>query len=183
MKHDFRQALAAMPARQLNLVAAGTIAIVAALLWTFAIRAPLAAMRQQQVQLAALNAARAAAPLPVPLSPAAASAGAAVAPPAAPAAAPAPLALIAAVSASARDAGLVVGGAVPGPQRSVAGLRQQTLDIDASGGYGAILDWVADIEARQPAVGFTRLTLRAAPEEPHRLVQLQLAAYGDEAKR
>jgi type II secretory pathway component PulM len=181
MKHDFRQALAAMPARQLNLVALGAVAIVAALLWTFAIRAPLAAMRQQQVQLAALNATRAAAPLP--LSPGAAPAGAAVAPPAAPPAAPAPLALIAAVSASARDAGLAVGSARPGAQRNVAGLHQQTLDIDASGGYGAILDWVADIEARHPAVGFTRLSLRAAPDEPRRLVQLQLAAYGDEAKR
>jgi type II secretory pathway component PulM len=178
MKQDFRQTLAAMPARQLNLVAIGAVAVVAALLWTLAIRAPLAAMRQRQVQLAALTAARAAsAPLPAPLP--AAPAGAVSAPPAA----PAPLALIAAVSASARDAGLAVGGAVPGAQHDVAGLHQQTLDIEASGGYGAILDWLADIEARQPAVGFTRLSLRAAPDEPRRLVQLQLAAYGDEAKR
>jgi hypothetical protein len=182
MKQDFRQTLAAMPARQLNLAAIGAVAVVAALLWTLAIRAPLAAMRQRQVQLAALTAARAAAPLPAAPLPAplpAAPAGAVTAPPAA----PAPLALIAAVSASARDAGLAVGGAVPGAQHDVAGLHQQTLDIEASGGYGAILDWLADIEARQPAVGFTRLSLRAAPDEPRRLVQLQLAAYGDEAKR
>jgi type II secretory pathway component PulM len=179
MKQDFRQTLAAMPARQLNLAAIGAVAVVAALLWTLAIRAPLAAMRQRQVQLAALTAARAAsAPLPAAPLPAA-PAGAVTAPPAA----PAPLALIAAVSASARDAGLAVGGAVPGAQHDVAGLHQQTLDIEASGGYGAILDWLADIEARQPAVGFTRLSLRAAPDEPRRLVQLQLAAYGDEAKR
>jgi hypothetical protein len=77
----------------------------------------------------------------------------------------------------------VVAGAVPGPERSVAGLRQQTLDIQASGGYGAILGWLDDIEARQPAVGFTQLSLRPAPEEPRRLLQLQLGAYGTEAKR
>jgi type II secretory pathway component PulM len=176
MKQTFRQSLAAMPARQLNLVAIGAVAIAAALAWTLAIRAPLAAMRQQQAQLASLTAANAgAAALRGPGAPAAAVP--------APPVPPAPLELIAAVSGSAHDAGLAVGGAVPGAQRSVAGLRQQTLDIEASGSYGAILGWLADIEARQPAVGVTHLTLRAAQEEPRRVVQLQLGAYAAEAKR
>jgi len=170
MTPALRQALAAMPARQLNLIAAGFVAIAAMLMWTLAIRAPLALMRTQQAQLASLAAAQAV--------PAAARPGdTPAALPALPAA-PAPLALIAAVSASARAAGLSVGGAVPGPERMVAGLRQQTLDIEAGGSYGAILGWLDDIEARQPAVGITRIALRAAEEEPHRLVQLQLGAYG-----
>jgi len=174
MTPSLRQALAAMPARQLNLAAIGLVAIVATLMWTLAIRAPLAALRQQQVRLASLRAAQAGAPQP-PAAPAAAL-------PPVPAA-PAPLALIAAVGASARAAGLTVGGAMPGAERSVAGLRLQTLDIEASGGYGAILDWLDGIEARQPAVGIVRLNLRAAPEEPRRVVQLQLGAYDTEVKR
>jgi type II secretory pathway component PulM len=179
MTPSLRQALAALPARQLNLVAIGAVAIVAALMWTLAIRAPLAALRQQQVRLVALRAAQANAPAPLPAgSPAAGSAALPPLP-----AAPAPLALIAAAGASARAAGLTVGGAVPGAERSIAGLRQQTLDIEASGSYGAILDWLDGIEARQPAVGIVRLNLRAAPEEARRLVQLQLGAYGTEAKR
>lgn len=175
MTPSLRQALAAMPARQLNLVAIGTVAIVAALMWTLAIRAPLAALRQQQAVLASLRAAQANLPPPLPAAPAAAL-------PPLPAA-PAPLALIAAVGASARTAGLTVGGAVPGAQRSVAGLRQQTLDIEASGSYGAILDWLDGIEARQPAVGIVRLTLRPAQEEARRVVQLQLGAYAAEVKQ
>jgi len=175
MTPSLRQALAAMPARQLNLVAIGAVAIVAALMWTLAIRAPLAALRQQQVRLVSLRAAQANAPAPLP-------AATQTSLPPLPAA-PAPLALIAAAGASARAAGLTVGGAVPGAQRSIAGLRQQTLDIEASGSYGAILEWLDGIEARQPAVGIVRLNLRAVPEEARRLVQLQLGAYEAEAKR
>jgi type II secretory pathway component PulM len=176
MKPGFQQALAALPARQLNLLAIGIVVIAAALAWTLAIRAPLAAMRLQQAQLASLRGSAAGTGVTPVAAAAPADLGAVPA-------APAPLDLIAAVSASARDAGLVVAGAVPGPERSVAGLRQQTLDIQASGGYGAILGWLDDIEARQPAVGFTQLSLRPAPEEPRRLLQLQLGAYGTEAKR
>ena len=178
MTPSLRPALAAMPARQLNLVAIGTVAIAAAQMWTLAIRAPLAALRQQQVRLAALQPAQAHAPAPLP-------AGAAAALPPLPPlpSAPAPLALIAAAGAAARTAGLTVGGAVPGPERSIAGLREQTLDIEASGSYGAILEWLDGIETHQPAVGIVRLNLRAAQEEPRRVVQLQLGAYEAEAAR
>jgi type II secretory pathway component PulM len=185
MKPTFTHTLAAMPARQLNMLAIGVVAIAAALAWTLALRAPLTALRLQQVRLAGLSATAAAAA-------AATGTGTGAAPPAAlasaaalqpPPAAPAPLDLIAAVSASARAAGLAVGSAVPGPERSVAGLRQQTLDIQASGDYGAILAWLDDIEARQGAVGITHLELRPAPDEPRRQVQLQLATYGAEGKQ
>jgi type II secretory pathway component PulM len=176
MKPTLQQSLAAMPARQLNLIAVGIVAIAVALVWTLAIRAPLAALRLQQAQLASLAASRAAA---MPATPTAAAA----LPPAQEAPEPpAPLALIAALGASARTAGLSVGGAVPGAERSVAGLHQQTLDIEASGNYGAILAWLDEIEATQPAVGVTRLVLHAAPDEPGRLVQLQLGAYATESK-
>lgn len=175
MTPSLQKALAAMPARQLKLVAVGIVAIAAALAWTSAIRAPLAALRQQKARLAVLEAervragalraavagVRAAAPLP---------------------AAPAPLELVAAVSGSAHDAGLAVAVATPGAERSVAGLRQRSLQVEASGSYAAILDWLAAIEAGQPAVAVTRLALRAQ-EDGRRQVQLQLGAYSEEGKR
>ena len=164
----FQRSLAAMPARQLNLLAIGAVAIIAALALS-AVRAPLANLRAQQARLAALNAA------PPQFTPSTPTAPVATAPK--PVAMPTPLALIGAVSASARAAGVSVASAVPGAETTVAGLRRQTLDVEASGSYGAILDWIAAIEAEQPAVGVVRLELRPAPDEPRRQVHLQLAAY------
>jgi hypothetical protein len=175
VKPNVEQVLAAMPARQLNLLACGAVLIAAALAWTLAIRAPLAALRLQRAQLASLQAA----------SPAPAT-GPAQAPPTAVAPlppAPAPLDLIAAVGNGARETGLIVASAVPGAEGIVAGMRQHTLQVDASGGYGAIVHWLAATEAEQPAVGILRVELRAAPEGSARHAQVQFAAYGTEAKR
>ena len=85
-----------------------------------------------------------------------------------------------AVSGSAHDAGLAVSAATPGTERSVAGLRQRSLDLEASGNYAAILDWLAAIESRQPAVAVTRLELRPAQDGERRTVLLQLGAYSAE---
>lgn len=175
MTPSLQKALAAMPARQLNLIAIGIVAIAAALAWTLAIRAPLAGLRQQKARLAVLEADRLRA---------GALRGSAAGPDAAPPlpAAPAPLELVAAVSASAHDAGLAVAAATPGAERDVAGLRQRSLQLEASGSYAAILDWLAAIESRQPAVAVTRLTLRAQ-DDGRRQVQLQLGAYAAEGKQ
>lgn len=171
---NLQKALAAMPARQLKLIVFGVVAIAVALAWTLAIRAPLAALRQQKARLAVLEAehARAGAMR--------AAATTMDAPPLP--AAPAPLELVAAVSGSAHEAGLAVAAATPGSERVVAGLRQRSLDVEASGSYGAILDWLAAIEARQPAVAVTKLELRAAQDEGRRQVALQLGAYSAEGK-
>jgi type II secretory pathway component PulM len=169
MTPALQRSLAALPARQLNLLAIGIVAIAAALAWTLAIRAPLATLRLQQARVAALDASRPLAPAPALSAPGA--------PAQAPLAAPTPLDLIAAVSASARDAGLAVGAAAPGPERTIAGLRQQTLDIEASGSYGALVDWMAGIEKNQPTVGITRLSLRPAQEAGRRQAQLQLGIH------
>jgi hypothetical protein len=150
--------LVALPARQLNLLAIGTVAVAAALALS-AVRAPLAKLRAQQARLAAL----AAAPIPAGQAPLQPAVPKAAPPKAAPP--PTPLALIAAVSAGAQAAGVTVASAVPGPERSVAGMREQTLEVEASGGYAAILDWIGAIEARQPAVGVIRMDLRPAQAE------------------
>jgi type II secretory pathway component PulM len=175
MTPSLQKALAALPARQLNLIAVGIVAIAAALAWTLAIRAPLAGLRQQKARLAVLEADRVRV-----AGLRAAAAGFDAAPPLP--AAPAPLELVAAVSGSAHDAGLAVAVATPGAERSVAGLRQRSLQLEASGSYAAILDWLAAIEARQPAVAVTKLALRGQ-EDGRRQVQLQLGAYSEEGKR
>ena len=175
MKPEIRDALAALPARQLNLIAIGVVLIALALAWSVGLRAPLAAYRQQGKALAALEArAGTAAPVAAPAS------AAAPAPLALPLEAPAPLALIAAVSRSAAGAGVTVSSAAQGAQQQVAGLRLHTLDISASGSYGAILAWLADIEASQPAVGIVQLALTPDEAGDRRRIALQLAIYDTE---
>jgi len=182
MKPGIRAALAALPARQLNLMAIGAVLIALALAWSVGLRAPLAAHAKQRKALAALEARAATARTnaPAPAAAAAAPASAASAASAKPPVAPAPLALIAAVSRSAADAGVTVSAAAQGPRQQVAGLRLHTLDISADGSYGAILAWLADIEASQPTVGIVQLTLAPDDAGDRRRISLQLAIYDTE---
>ncbi len=163
-----RTALAALPARQLHLIAAGVVAIAALLAWSLALRAPLAAYRQQGLGLAALRAS-AAATAAVPAM--------AVPVVAAPPAAPTPLALTAAISRSATVAGVDVLAAAEGASATVAGLRQQTLHITAAGSYAAVLAWLDDIERSQGAVAIVQLELQPEETGPRRKATLQLAIY------
>lgn len=175
MRPGIGEALAALPARQLNLVAIGTVGIALALAWSIGLRAPLAAHAQQRKVLATLEARAATAsvhalPAPAPASEAPTAS-------AAPLVAPAPLALIAAVSRSATRAGVTVSSAAQGGQQQVAGLRLHTLDIAAGGSYAAILAWLADIEASQPTVGIVQLSLSPGDAGDQRRISLQLAIY------
>jgi type II secretory pathway component PulM len=171
MNPRLQHMLAALPARQLNLILVGVVLIVAMLAWSVALRAPLAAWRQQGAVLAALEAS------------APAAQAATTAPPVAPAApvqavaVPQPLDLIAAVSRSARKTGVAISSAAQGQQPNVAGLRLQMLDIAASGSYGAVLAWLADIEATQPAVGINGFELQPGATGSERQIRLQLAIY------
>ena len=172
MSPKLRDLLVALPARQLNLIVGGAVVIVLLLAWTLALRAPLAAYRQHKTTLATMEASGAAAPTapsPSPSAPAPA-----ITPAAAP---PEPVALIAAVSRSATQSGVAVLSAAQGAQRTVAGVRLLTVEIVASGGYIAVLDWLATIERQQPTVGIQRLTVEAAPDTDDRAITLQLVIY------
>lgn len=179
MKPGIRDTLAALPARQLILMAIGVVLIALALAWSVGLRAPLAAHAQQRKALAALEARAAAAGVDAPPAAAAAATPASAAS-SAPPVAPAPLALIAAVSRSAAHAGVTVSSAAQGARQQFAGLRLHTLDISASGSYAAIVAWLADIETSQPTVGIIQFTL--APDETgdKRRILLQLAIYDTE---
>lgn len=171
MNDRLRNVLAAMPARQLNLVCIGVVAIAAMLAWSAGVRGPLAAWRQQRAALTALQA-----------SAAAMAATRVVAAPAGPvgqpAVPPAPLALIGAVSEGAQLAGVAVSSAAQGAERAVAGLRQQTVDVAAAGPYSAIHAWLDDLERTQPTVGIVQLDLQPGDAGAQRKVTLQLAIYG-----
>jgi len=170
MSPKLRDLLVALPARQLNLIVGGAVVIVLLLAWTLGLRAPLAAYRQHKTALAAMEASGAAAPVATsPSAPAPA-----ITPAATP---PEPVALIAAVSRSATQSGVAVLSAAQGAQRTVAGVRLLTVEIVASGGYGAVLEWLATIERQQPTVGMQRLTVEAAPDTDDRAITLQLVIY------
>ena len=169
MSPKLRDLLAALPARQLNLVVGGAIVIALLLAWTLALRAPLAAYRQHKATLAALEAAGTATPGAAPPS-----ASAAITPAPTP---PEPLALIAAVSHSAAAADVAVLSAAQGAQRTVGGVRLLTVEIVASARYTALLDWIAAIERQQPTVGIHRLTVEVADDTDDRAITLQLVIH------
>ena len=180
MTPGLREALAALPARQLNLMAIGAVGVALALAWSVGLRAPLAAHAKQRKALATLEARATASTPPVAAPAPTAASGDPVATPVAAPPPPAPLALIAAVSRSAAHAGVTVSSAAQGAGQQVAGLRLHTVDISASGSYAAILAWLADIEASQPTVGIVRLALSADDADDRRRIALQLAIYDTE---
>jgi len=172
MSPKLRDQLAALPERQLNLIAGGIVAILLVLAWSVALRGPLAAHRNASAALAVLEAASA------NNAPAASTAVLPGAPAAAPPpVAPEPLVLIGAVSRSASLAGVNVLSAAQGGQHALAGVRLRTIDIVASGSYAAIVGWLAAIEEEQPAVGIAGLALEAGEQDDTRTITLQLVIY------
>lgn len=166
-----RAMLAALPARQLNLILVGLVLIAAMLAWSLGLRGALAEYRQLKLTLATLEAAG-----PGPNQPPAAPLPAAPAADA-PATAPAPLALIAAVSHSAAQAGVTVSSAAQGPRLTVGPVAMHTIEIEANGSYEAIMAWLDGIETRQPAVGVIQLELQPDAAGTRRHLRLQLAIY------
>lgn len=174
MNARLHSALAALPARQLNLLCIGVVAIAAMLAWSAGVRAPLAAWRQSRAALTVLqDTAAAMAGVQPGTVPVAGSAQ-----PAPPPAVPTPLALIGAVSEGARLAGVTVSSAAQGPERPMAGLHQQAIDITTTGTYPALQTWLADIERTQPTVGIVQLDLQPGTAGAQRKAVLQLAIYG-----
>ncbi|HEX8604544.1 MAG TPA: hypothetical protein VF774_17995, partial [Pseudoduganella sp.] len=101
----------------MNLLCIGIVAIAAMLAWTVGLRGPLATYRQQRTALTTLEAAAASmANTQAGIATASAAAAAPGNQAAVTVAAPAPLALMAAVSRSARLAGVEVSSAAQGPE-------------------------------------------------------------------
>lgn len=176
MNEALHAALARMPVRQLRLLAAGVVAIVAMATWALAVRAPWMALRTVQARLVATPAAPpASAPTPQVAAPALTQLERAAA---ARAAGPdSVLGLIGAIDASARRHGVAVTAAQPLPVRTVAGLRELPLDVQASGTYAALQAWLAAIERELPAAALGQIDLRPGVAVNQREARVHVALY------
>lgn len=184
--------LARMPARQLHLLLGGGLAIVAALLWTFAVRAPLAQLRVQQAERARL-AQVASDPALLARQLAAASASVAALEAALAGSqgavgadqAQLQLRLIGALDRASSRHGVLLRGAVPGPAREVAGFQEVAVDVEAVGSYPALLSWMTEIDGGDAAAGagagpsaaIVSFDLGAGDNAGARTVKIRLAAY------
>lgn len=182
MKAALIRALARMPARQLHLVLGGSLAVALALLWVLGLRAPLAKLRlqdeerarlvlavrdpaMQQQQFAVLDSdikvLRAALKMPHAGVGTDQLQGA----------------LIGALDGAATRHGVRVASVSPGPFRMVARFREVPFDLEASGRYADLIEWMADIERTQPAIAIQRFDLRPAGSGGQLSIKLRVAAY------
>lgn len=190
-------ALARLPQRQLHLLMAGVLLVTAALLWSFALRAPLAALRAQRAdqllleqavsnprqmaaQLAALTAQvaaqeRAATQL-ADSSDAEAAAGAANSANAADASRM-QLALIGQVDRACARHGVRLRLAVPAAARPVATFTEVAIDVEVAGSYRALLALLRDIDADGGKLAVVSFDLVSGDGASGRLMKIRLAAY------
>lgn len=172
--------LAGMPARQLNLLLGGVLAVVLALLWTFALRAPLAALRAQQAEVArtapAVNPAASALQLPA-LEARVAALTASVGAPTGATIGAMQLGLIGGVERAATRHGVVLRSAAPGPERIVATFSEVAIDVEAAGSYQALVAWLSEIESGAGALSVVSFELRAGDSPQQRIIKIRLAAY------
>lgn len=181
MKAALMAALARMPARQLNLLLGGALAIVLALLWTFALRAPLAVLRAQRAELARIGpvagpaqAALALGALETEVAALAAKLGMAGG---AGAANALQLRLVKEAERAAARHGVVLRSAAPGPARSVASFAEVAIDVEAAGSYQALVAWMGEIEGGAGALSVVSFELRAGDSARQRIVRIRMAAY------
>lgn len=182
--------LTRMPARQLHLLLGGALAVVLALLWTVGVRAPLAQLRLQQAektrmalvandpaqlarQLAGLGAQIAA--LESFLDSQAGGARGAKTASEAPEPAQVQLRLIGAVEQAAARHGVQLRGAVPVAARTVAGFKEVSVSIEATGSYQALMAWMADADSASLAV--VSFALDPGESAAARVVKIRIAAY------
>lgn len=179
-------ALTRMPARQLHLLLGGALVVVLALLWSFALRAPLAQLRAQRAEqarmaLSAADPAQLARQLAALTGEVAAlesslsrqGGGGADLPVAG--TSQLQLRLIGAVERAAARHAVQLRGAVPGPARTIAGFREVSIDVEAVGSYQALMAWMADADGGALAV--VSFDLGAGDSAGARVMKVRMAAY------
>jgi Tfp pilus assembly protein PilO len=176
------RAFAAMPARQLHLLGGGLLLILAASLWTLALRAPLAQLRSVRAEHVRLDTGDAdptllAAQLAqverdiVTLS-ARLGLGAAH-----PAAAQMLVALVGDVNRLALVHGISVTGVTPAPDGQTMVFNQVGFTVDATGSYAALLAWMAAIEAEQANIAIVGFEMQPAKTAGQIHITIRIAAY------
>jgi Tfp pilus assembly protein PilO len=172
---------AALPARQLHLLGGGLLVIVAAALWFYALRAPLAALRavraeQAQLDLSAHDPRLLAAQLAALASDTEALGkrfGAT------PAAAPTQelVRLVGELGKLAQARGVTLHGIVPAPEETILAFTQAGFDAEASGTYAALLAWMSAIEGAQPNLAVASFEMRPAAAPGQVAMKIRIAAF------
>jgi Tfp pilus assembly protein PilO len=178
------RACGAMPARQLHLMGAGLVLIVAAGIWTLALRAPLVQLRTvraEQQRLAAGGAdprllAAQLAQLDVDLAALSARLGIRTAHPA-PAPAQMLVALVDETNRLALAHGVTVNGVTPMADVQTLMFDQVGFALDATGSYSALLGWMSAVEAAQANIAIAGFDMQPAKAPGQININIRIAAY------
>jgi len=172
---------AALPRRQLHLIGAGLILIVAAALWSYALRAPLAALRavraeQAQLELVGSDPRLLGAQLAVLENDTGVLVKRLGAAPAQP---PAQLLvrLIGELGALAQAQGVTLHGVNPAPDDKVLAFIQAGVDADVSGPYASLLAWMNAIERAQPNLAIVSFEMRPGESAGQVAMKIRIAAF------
>jgi Tfp pilus assembly protein PilO len=176
---------AALPARQLHLLGGGLLLVVAAALWFYTLRAPLATLRavraeQAQLDLSAHDPRLLAAQLAALASDTEALGKRfGIAPTAAPAAAPTQVLvrLVGELGKLAQARGVTLHGIVPAPEETIFAFTQAGFDAEASGTYAALLAWMSAIEGAQPNLAVASFEMRPAAAPGQVAMKIRIAAF------
>jgi len=173
--------MAAMPARQLHLLAGGVLLIVAAALWFYALRAPLAALRAVRAERARLEAggsdprplAAQLAALDTETRALADRLGAGGTQPAT----QQMVGLMRELSTLAQARGVRLRGVTPAPEEQVLAFSQVGFDADVSASYAALLAWIADIERSPAKLSIAGFEMQAGTVPGQVDMKIRIAAF------
>lgn len=176
------RAMGALPPRQLHLIGAGLLLVLAASLWTFALRAPLAALRLVRAEQQRLDTASAD---PVLLTAQLAQADGAIKTLSTrlglgathPAPAQMLVALVGDVNRLALVHGIAVTAVTPAPDGQTMVFDQVGFEAEATGSYAALLAWMAAIESAQANIAIAGFEMAPAKTPGQIHMSIRIAAY------
>lgn len=172
----------ALPARQLHLLGGGLLLILAASLWTLTLRAPLAQLRSVRAEHLRLDAGGAdPTTLTAQLAQVEHDIGAVSARLGLGTTHPAPaqmlVALVGEVNRLALAHAVTVSAVNPAPDGQTLVFDQIGFAIDATGTYGALLAWMAAIEAAQANIAIVGFEMQPAKAAGQIHITIRIAAY------
>lgn len=182
MTPRFLRVLSALPPRQLHLIGGGLLLVLAAGLWTFALRAPLAALRTVRAEQQRLETGNAD---PVLLAAQLAQVDGDIKTVSArlglgavhPAPAQMLLALVGDVNRLALVHGVNVTAVTPAPDGQTMVFDQVGFEAEAAGSYSALLAWMAAIEGAQANIAIASFEMAPAKAPGQIHMKLRIAAY------
>ncbi|CAH0248265.1 hypothetical protein SRABI118_02899 [Massilia sp. Bi118] len=187
MKQDWLRKAGAMPARQLHLLGGGVLLIVAAALWFYALRAPLATLRSVRAEQATLETAAGdprllAAQLAALDTDTRALVQRAGGVPGR-SATQQTVSVLGEIGALAQAHGLRLHSAQPAPEQQVLSFTEAGFDIDASGSYANLLAWMQAIEKSPAGLSIASFDMHAAQAPGQVDMKIRIAAFRPQEKK